>query len=74
MAASGNAKASKAIGSEDFAYFSQEVPSIMLAIAGGKPQDGYQYPTHHPKAIFDENVLSFGAAVYAYNAIRFLDK
>lgn len=71
--ASGNAKASKAIGSEDFAYFSHEVPSLMLAITGGKPEDGYTYPTHHPKVMFDENVLSYGAAVYAYTAIKYLE-
>ncbi|MBQ3030340.1 MAG: amidohydrolase [Agathobacter sp.] len=74
LAASGNAKASKAIGSEDFAYFSHKVPSIMLAITGGKPENGYNYPTHHPKVIFDENVLSFGAAVYAYSAIKYLEE
>jgi len=74
LVASDNAKASKATGSEDFAYFSHKVPAIMLAIAGGKPEDGYTYPTHHPKALFDENVLSYGAAVYAYSAIRYLNK
>lgn len=72
-AASGNAKASKAVGSEDFAYFSHKVPSIMLAIAGGKPEDGHTYPTHHPKVTFDETALAYGAAVYAYNAIRYLN-
>lgn len=68
----GSGKTSKATGSEDFAYFSQEVPSIMLAIAGGKPQDGHSYPTHHPKVTFDENVLQYGVAVYAYSAVRYL--
>ncbi len=71
-ALSGNANASKATGSEDFAYFSHEVPSLMLAIAVGKPEDGYIYPLHHPKAIFDEAALSIGSAVHAYNAIRWL--
>lgn len=70
--AGGNQKSAKATGSEDFAYFSQEVPSIMLAIAGGKAADGYTYPTHHPKVTFDENVLSYGAAVYAWNALQYL--
>lgn len=71
---SGNKKAAKATGSEDFAYFSQEVPSIMLALAGGKASDGYIYPQHHPKVMFDENALSYGAAVYAWNAISYLEK
>ena len=73
-ALSGNAKASKATGSEDFAYFSHEVPSLMLAIAIGKPEDGYVYPLHHPKATFDETALSIGSAVHAYNAIRWLEE
>ena len=72
MALAGNAKASKAVGSEDFAYFSQEIPSIMLAIAGGNPNDGHTYPLHHPMVTIDEKVLSYGAAVYAWCAIRYL--
>ena len=71
---SASGKSTKATGSEDFAYFSHKVPSIMLALAVGKPEDGYQYPLHHPKAVFDESALSIGSAVYAYNAVRFLEE
>lgn len=70
----GGKKAAKATGSEDFAYFSQKVPAIMLALAGGKPADGYIYPQHHPKVVFDEQALPFGAAVYAYNAVCWLEE
>lgn len=70
----GNKKAAKATGSEDFAYFSQEVPSIMLALAGGKATDGYTFPQHHPKVMFDETALAYGTAVYAWNAIRWLEE
>lgn len=52
-AMSGGGKASKSTGSEDFAYVSQKVPSIMFALAAGTPQDGYCYPQHHPKVKFD---------------------
>ena len=65
-------KTSKATGSEDFAYFSHEVPSIMMAMAGGRPEDGYIYPQHHPKVKFDEAALYYGSAVYVYSAIRWL--
>ena len=71
-ALAGNSATAKATGSEDFAYFSHEVPSIMLAIAGGKTEDGYTFPLHHPQVKFDETVLSVGSAVYAYNAIKWL--
>ena len=71
-AMSGEGKAPKSTGSEDFAYVSQEVPSIMFALAAGTPQEGYCYPQHHPKVKFDEAVLSEGCAVYAYTAMRWL--
>ena len=63
---------SKAAGSEDFAYVSQKVSSIMLALAAGQPQKGYSYPQHHPKVRFDEDALVSGSAVYAYMAMRWL--
>lgn len=70
----GGGKSSKAAGSEDFAYVSQEVPSIMLALAAGQPQKGYQYPQHHPMVKFDEDALAIGCAVYAYTAMRWLEE
>lgn len=73
-AMSGCGKASKSTGSEDFAYVSQKVPSIMFALAAGTPQDGYCYPQHHPKVKFDEAILSEGSAVYAYTAMRWLEE
>ena len=66
--------ASKCSGSEDFAYISHEVPSIMLAIAAGEPAKGYEYPLHHPKVMFDDNALTIGSAVYAYTALRWLQE
>ncbi len=74
LAAMSGGKASKATGSEDFAYISHCVPSIMLALASGRPDEGYLYPQHHPKVKFDESVLPFGAAIYAYNAMRWLEE
>lgn len=73
-AMSDNRSSSKSSGSEDFAYISHEVPSIMLAIAAGEPQKGFKYPLHHPKVMFDDDVLSIGSAVYAYTALRWLQE
>ncbi len=52
----------KISGSEDFAYVSRCVPSLMLALAAGKVDDGYAYPLHHPKADFDEKAMINGCA------------
>ncbi len=70
----GGQKSSKSAGSEDFAYVSQEVPSIMLALAAGQPEKGYIYPQHHPMVKFDEDALAGGSAVYAYTAMRWLEE
>ena len=69
-----DAKATKATGSEDFSYVSHEVPSVMLAAAAGSTADGYSYPLHHPMVRFDETALTYGACVYAYNAMRWLEE
>lgn len=59
-------------GSEDFAYVSHQIPTVMLALAAGEPGKGYSYPLHHPKTVFDENALPYGTAALAYMAIRYL--
>ena len=70
----GESGSSKSSGSEDFAYVSQEVPAIMLALAAGQPEKGYVYPQHHPMVKFDEEALAGGSAVYAYTAMRWLEE
>ncbi|MDE5865997.1 MAG: peptidase dimerization domain-containing protein, partial [Lachnospiraceae bacterium] len=72
--AEGGQKSSKTAGSEDFAYVSHKVPSVMLALAAGTPDKGYIYPQHHPKVMFDEDALCAGSAVYAYTALRWLEE
>lgn len=69
----GGQKASKTAGSEDFAYVSQKVPSVMIALAAGQPDNGYCYPQHHPMVKFDESALPVGSAIYAYTALRWLE-
>lgn len=73
-AMSPGAASSKTVGSEDFAYVSHEIPSIMLALAAGEPKNGYCYPQHHPMVSFDESVLVPGSCVYAYTAMRWLEE
>ncbi len=62
----------KMSGSEDFAFVSERVPSLMLVLAAGDAGKGYTFPQHHPKAKFDDSVLHRGAAAYAYLALRWL--
>ena len=48
-------------GSEDFAHFSERIPSCLLGIAAGEGKCGYIYPLHHPMVDFDEGALYTGA-------------
>ncbi len=52
----------KTSGSEDFAYISEKIPSVMLALCAGKRSDGHIYPLHHPKVTFDEKAMISGCA------------
>ena len=56
-------------GSEDFAYISHKVPSVMVVLSAGQSDKGYPYPLHHPKAAFDEGVLWRGSVIYAALAL-----
>ena len=59
-------------GSEDFAYVSHEVPSIMVALAAGDVKEGYESPLHHPKMRLDTNALAYGTAALAEVAMRYV--
>lgn len=60
------------MGSEDFAYVADAVPSVFLILSAGNSGEGYCYPLHHPKTIMDEKALAAGAAAYAQAAIEWL--
>ncbi len=54
----------KTSGSEDFAYISQEIPTVMLALCAGKSDDGYIHPLHNPKTDFDEQAMINGCTAF----------
>ena len=60
-------------GSEDFAYISHKVPSVMVALSAGGKSEGYNFSLHHPQVTFDETALSIGASIYAYIGIKYLE-
>lgn len=62
------------MGSEDFASYSYEVPSIYLMLGAGTKQENSLYgeAMHNPKVVFNENILVTGAAMHTYSAIMWL--
>lgn len=59
-------------GSEDFAYVSHEVPSIMVALAAGDSREGYERPLHHPEMRLDSEAFAYGTAALAEVAMRYV--
>ena len=57
-------------GSEDFAYFSHVVPSLLLVIGAGEKKKGFDYPLHHSKTDFDEAALNVGSKLLAQLAMQ----
>lgn len=63
----------KLMGSEDFSFVSQAVPSTSVFLNAGNTGEGYGYPMHHPKTMFSDEVLHRGAAAYAAFARDWLE-
>ena len=60
------------MGSEDFSWVSQAVPSMFFSLGARVKDDEKVFPRHSPFVLFDESVFSTGAAVYANAAIQWL--
>jgi len=59
-------------GGEDFSEITQRVPALVLKLGVGSPKEGYVHPIHHPSAVFNEDALAYGAAIYANCAYLWL--
>jgi len=63
----------KQMGSEDFAEVTQEVPSVFMGIGAGGPEEIYHRAgSHHPKIVWNEDVIPLGVAVHAGCAANWL--
>ncbi len=60
----------KTMLSEDFAYFSQQVPSSMILIGAAQPIDTQNFPHHHPKFNLNEQALPLAVACLLESTIR----
>ena len=62
------------MGSEDFASYSYEVPSVYFMLGAGTKEENplYGFPMHHPQVVFNEDIMVTGAAMHAYCATNWL--
>ena len=58
-------------GTEDFGYFTEQVPGMFAFLGAGKPGNA---PLHNAHMILDERVFGQGAAIYANVAVSWLLK
>jgi amidohydrolase len=60
------------LGGEDFAFFSQRVPSLMLRLGVRNETRGIVHPVHSSRFDLDEDALPLGAAALARVAIDYI--
>ena len=62
------------MGSEDFASYSYEVPSLYVMLGAGTKTENSLFgePMHSEKVMFNEDILPTGAAIHAYSAVMWL--
>ena len=62
------------MGSEDFASYTYEMPCAYLLLGAGAEGENplFGRPMHNEKVVFNEDVLTKGAAIHAYCALNWL--
>ena len=60
-------------GSEDFAYITHRIPSVMIGVMAGSADDGYKCAAHNPRTVYDERSLKNGIEVYVRCATGILE-
>lgn len=63
-----------ASASEDFALIAEQIPSTMMYLSAGFPDERGKYPAHNPKVRFNEAVCPLGVAGYVHCAMSWLKK
>ncbi|MBM3307578.1 MAG: amidohydrolase [Candidatus Eisenbacteria bacterium] len=62
------------MGGEDFAYFLNAAPGMMMRLGVRNKEKGFTHPWHHPRFDLDERGLWAGAAVMARAAVMLLER
>jgi amidohydrolase len=62
------------LASEDFAFYTREVPGAFMFVGAGDPAKGPVYPPHHPKFDFAEQALPNLVRLMAGAALKLLQK
>lgn len=61
------------MGGEDFAYFSELVPSLFFRL-GTRSSEQTDYSIHHPKFNIDEQAIRYGMTLFSVLSYKFLNE
>lgn len=59
------------MASEDFAYVSQEIPTVLYNLAAADSRLSEPYPVHHPKLVLSEDIIPYGVTTYVATAFEY---
>lgn len=62
------------MGAEDYSFFCQKWPGVMLGIGCHDPQKGFQFPLHSPHFDMDERALDVGVRLFGHALVRYIEK
>lgn len=62
----------RTMGSEDMAYFLQQVPGSYVFVGSANSEAGLDFPHHNPRFDIDEDVLPLAVGILAETTIRFM--
>ena len=65
-------KLEKTTGSEDMAYYLNEIPGVFAFVGSGYEDKEKSFPHHHPKFDINEDSLEIGTNLYVNIALDFL--
>ncbi|MEL7644938.1 MAG: amidohydrolase [Anaerolineaceae bacterium] len=58
----------RTMGSEDMAFFLEQVPGVFIFVGSGGAADHNAYPHHHPRFDIDESVMASASAILLQTA------
>jgi amidohydrolase len=61
------------MGAEDFAYFLDRYPGVLVRIGCHDPEKGFTHALHSPYFTFDERVLDLGVRLFAHLLTSYTD-
>ncbi|WMI82002.1 M20 metallopeptidase family protein [Anaerotignum sp. MB30-C6] len=64
----------KSLAGEDFAEFSQRVPSVMTWVGIADTQKKCDFPHHHAKFDIDESMMKYGVELQVRSVLAYLNK